>query len=87
MAAMRKLGISGLTTPVMLGGGLLTARDPLLMAGITAGLAAEAPQAVAHVVGVPPIAGAALLGLDHLGADQTAQQRLSATYAPLPGAS
>jgi N-acetylglucosamine kinase-like BadF-type ATPase len=40
MAAMRRLGLAGLVTPVILGGGLLTARDPLLTAGITDRLAA-----------------------------------------------
>ncbi|HEV2374722.1 MAG TPA: BadF/BadG/BcrA/BcrD ATPase family protein [Streptosporangiaceae bacterium] len=85
LAAMRRLGIADLATPVILGGGLLTARDPLLEAGITAGLAAGAPDAVAHVVGVPPIAGAALLGLDHLGVGLAAQQQLCAAYAPPSG--
>jgi hypothetical protein len=33
------------------------------------------------VVDVPPIAGAALLGLDHLGLDEAAHKRLRDAYA------
>src|SRR5262249_62096117 len=64
LTTMRKLGLAGLATPVVLGGGLLMARDPLLTAAVTEGIAAGAPHATVRVVDVPPIAGAALLGLD-----------------------
>lgn len=80
MAAMRRLGLTGLPTPVILGGGLLTARDPLLTAGIADRLAAAAPHAVMRIIDVPPIAGAALLGLDEVGAGPDAQARLRAAY-------
>ena len=52
----------------MLGGGLLIARDPLLTRRIEAELAAGAPAAIVRIVDVPPVAGAALLGLDQAGA-------------------
>ena len=80
LTAMRRLGLAGLATPVVLGGGLLTARDPLLTGWITERLAAAAPAAAVRVVDIPPIAGAALMGLDHTGAGAAAQQRLRAGY-------
>ena len=77
-----RLGLGQLDTPVVLGGGILTARDPGLNGNLTQRLAARAPAARAWVVPVPPIAGAALLGLDHLGAVPAAEQRLRAAYQP-----
>jgi N-acetylglucosamine kinase-like BadF-type ATPase len=82
LTAMRRLGLTGLATPVVLGGGLLTARDPLLIDGIEAGLAPEAPGATVRIIDVPPVAGAALLGLDQAGAGPGAEERLLAAYAP-----
>ena len=87
LTAMRRLGLTSLATPVALGGGVLAARDPLLIAGIQARLAAQAPAATMHIVDVPPVVGAALLGLDHIGAEPAAEQRLRAAYAgsqPVP---
>jgi N-acetylglucosamine kinase-like BadF-type ATPase len=80
LAAMRRLGMTELATPVVLGGGVLTARDPLLITEITNRIAAAAPQAAVIIVAVPPIAGAALLGLDHVGAGADAERRLRAAY-------
>ena len=45
ITAMRRLGLTGLATPVILGGGVITARNPLLMDGITRQLAEAAPRA------------------------------------------
>ena len=80
LAAMRRLGLVTLPTPVVLGGGVLTARHPLLITEITNQITAAAPQAAVIIVAVPPIAGAALLGLDHVGAGPDAEQRLRAAY-------
>jgi N-acetylglucosamine kinase-like BadF-type ATPase len=80
LTAMRRLGLTALPTPVVLGGGLLTARDPLLITEITERITAAAPQAVVIIVAVPPVAGAALLGLDHVGAGPDAERRLRAAY-------
>ncbi len=80
---MRRLGLSGSPVPVVLGGGVLTARDPQLLGWITGRLAVQAPGAKVSVVDVPPIAGAALLGLDRAGAGSAAERRLRAAY-PLP---
>jgi N-acetylglucosamine kinase-like BadF-type ATPase len=80
LTAMRRLGLTGLKTPVVLGGGLLTARDPLLTATVVDGIAAEAPKAEVSIVDVPPIAGAVLLGLDEVGLAPLAEQKVRATY-------
>jgi len=81
LTAMRRLGLTGLATPVVLGGGVLAARDPMLTAGVTEGIRAGAPHAAVRITDVPPVAGAALLGLDHLGAGPEAERRLRAHYA------
>jgi N-acetylglucosamine kinase-like BadF-type ATPase len=80
VTAMRRLDLTARATPVVLGGGLMTARDPLLLQEITERMTAVAPQATVTVVGVPPVAGAALLGLDHVGAGADAERRLRAAY-------
>jgi N-acetylglucosamine kinase-like BadF-type ATPase len=81
LTAMRRLGLTGLATPVVLGGGVLAARDPMLTAGVIEGIKEGAPHAAVRVTDVPPVAGAALLGLDHLGAGTEAERRLRAAYA------
>ena len=70
------------TTPteVVLGGGVLRARDPLLTALLEPRFAARAPRAKLVVADVPPIVGAALYGLEHLGATDLAKTRLRARY-------
>jgi N-acetylglucosamine kinase-like BadF-type ATPase len=80
IAAMRRLGLTGLAVPVILGGGVITARNPLLMAGITRQLTEAAPAAEVRVIDVPPVAGAALLGLDQVSAPPAAAARLRAAY-------
>ena len=66
--------------PVVLGGGVLEARNPLLTDAITRRLAEGAPTAVVRAVDAPPVTGAALLGLDHLGAGPAAETRLRSGY-------
>jgi len=80
VTAMRRLGLTTRATPVVLGGGLMTARDPLLLPEITDRITAAVPRATVIVVAVPPVAGAALLGLDHVGAGADAERRLRAAY-------
>jgi N-acetylglucosamine kinase-like BadF-type ATPase len=79
--AARRLGLTRERVPVILGGSLLTARHPLLSSALTEQLAAELTQAIPLVVDVPPVAGAALLGLDHVGAAPGAGRRLRGCYA------
>ena len=80
ITAMRRLDLTGLATPVVLGGCVITARNPLLISGITRQLAEVAPAAEVRVIDVPPVAGAALLGLDHVHAPAAAASRLRAAY-------
>ena len=80
LVAMRRLGLTTLNTPVVLGGGLLTARDPLLTAAVVDGICAEAPKAEVTIVDVPPIAGAILLGLDETGLAPAAEQNVRSAY-------
>ncbi len=65
---------------MVLGGGLLTARDPLLTAAVVDGIGAEAPRAEVTIVDVPPIAGAILLGLDETGLDPAAEHNVRSAY-------
>ena len=67
VTAMRRLSLPSAGTTVVLGGALLQAGDPLLSGALRTGFAAQAPEAILRVTDVPPVAGAALLGLDHLG--------------------
>ncbi|MFC4535988.1 N-acetylglucosamine kinase [Sphaerisporangium dianthi] len=84
VAAMRRLGMLDDPCEVVLGGGVLTARDPLLTSLVEERYAAQAPRAVLVVAGLPPIAGAALLGLDRLGAGPAAADRLREAFAATP---
>ncbi len=80
LTVIRRLGLAGAAVPVVLGGGILTARDPVLTERLAARLAAGAPGSIMRIVDIPPIAGAALLGLDHVGAPPSAHARLRAAY-------
>jgi N-acetylglucosamine kinase-like BadF-type ATPase len=80
LTAIRRLGLADEPVPVVLGGGVLAARDPLLIGEITKRLADAAPRAEPRVIDIPPVAGAAMLGLDHIGAPLSAQARLRDAY-------
>jgi N-acetylglucosamine kinase-like BadF-type ATPase len=80
VTAMRRLGLASGDTPVVLGGGLVEANDPTLLAAISERLAADAPGAVPLVVDIPPVAGAALLGLDHVDCGLGAERQLRSAY-------
>jgi N-acetylglucosamine kinase-like BadF-type ATPase len=67
---------AGQPVPVVLGGSIMAARDPLLTSAITGRLTASIPGAEVRIVDVPPVVGAALLGLDHVGAPASAAARL-----------
>ncbi|MEV0349726.1 BadF/BadG/BcrA/BcrD ATPase family protein [Nonomuraea sp. NPDC050680] len=77
---LRRLDLLETPTEVVLGGGILRARDPLLTALLDLSFAARAPRAKLVVADVPPIVGAALDGLEHLGATDLAKTRLRARY-------
>ncbi|UVS79966.1 N-acetylglucosamine kinase [Actinokineospora sp. UTMC 2448] len=67
---------------VVLGGGILAAGHRALTAAIRARYAATHPRATLVVLDVPPIVGAARLGLDHIGADDAAHARTTRLLSP-----
>jgi N-acetylglucosamine kinase-like BadF-type ATPase len=81
--AARNLGLvgGGTPVPVVLGGSVLAARDPLLTEAITERLAAQLPGAQVRIIDSPPVLGAALLGLDQAGAPAASPARLRAAMA------
>jgi N-acetylglucosamine kinase-like BadF-type ATPase len=74
--ALTRLDLLAAQTPVLLGGSVLAARHRRLDDAVRALLAARAPRATAEVVTAPPVLGAALLGLDRLGATREAKERV-----------
>jgi N-acetylglucosamine kinase-like BadF-type ATPase len=75
-AALTRLELRDRPVEVLLGGGLMRAGSARLEDGIAAGLAEIGPGVVPRVVRSPPILGAALLGLDELGAPPAALDRV-----------
>jgi N-acetylglucosamine kinase-like BadF-type ATPase len=80
VAALRRLELLDKPVDVVLGGGVLTARHALLLNAIGELLAKEAPHALPKVVTTPPVVGAALLGLDHVGSTEDDRARLREAY-------
>jgi N-acetylglucosamine kinase-like BadF-type ATPase len=76
VAALERLDLLDEPTPVVLGGGVLTAGHRMLLDGIDEALAAPAPKAFTRVVTAPLVLGAGLLGLDHVAAPADALARL-----------
>ena len=79
-AAVRRLRLSGMRVPVVLSGGLFGAKDSPFLERIRAGIWSVAPAADVRVLDVPPVVGAALLGLDTLGSAPAARERLRRTF-------
>ncbi|WP_066368444.1 N-acetylglucosamine kinase [Herbidospora mongoliensis] len=80
IVAMRRIDLLDIPCEVVLGGGVLTARDPLLTELIEARYTAGAPHAKLVVADVPPIVGAAFKGLDALNAAPEAYDRVRAAF-------
>jgi N-acetylglucosamine kinase-like BadF-type ATPase len=74
--ALTRLELTGEPVEVLLGGGVLQDVDGDLLGSIRAGLEEVAPAVVVRPTASPAIVGAALLGLDQLGANADAQARL-----------
>jgi len=66
--AAGRLSLGTRPVDVVLAGGVLAARHPMLHDAIVTGLAEPVPGATVRVLTDPPVTGAALLGLDALGA-------------------
>jgi N-acetylglucosamine kinase-like BadF-type ATPase len=71
--ALRRLDLTGRPVEVLLGGGLFRDAGGVLADAVRARLGAEI---TVHSTAAPPIVGAALLGLDELGAGGEAQARV-----------
>jgi N-acetylglucosamine kinase-like BadF-type ATPase len=74
-ASIRKLRMSRLDVDVVLGGGIFHNDDPAFFERVEVGIHAVAPLARIAVLDAPPIVGAALLGLDRVGAPRAAYGR------------
>jgi len=77
-AAIARLELTAADPDVVLGGGLLRAAPPTVVGAISRGIRELAPNARVVVAPSEPIVGAALLGLDALGADASACGRARA---------
>ncbi|WP_448720188.1 N-acetylglucosamine kinase [Microbacterium natoriense] len=80
-ACVTRLGLLRHDVPVVFGGGVARARDPLLLESIAAGLAEHVPRAHLEIVDAPPVLGAALLALGDTGADAAALGRAKASLS------
>jgi N-acetylglucosamine kinase-like BadF-type ATPase len=74
--AIKRLRMTTLDVDVVLGGGIFRNEDEEFFDRIRNGLAAVAPAVAVRVLSAPPVIGAALMGLDRLGAPRAAQARL-----------
>lgn len=79
--ALERIGEVDEPADVVLGGGLMQARNPLLLDGIATRLAALGLPHALTVVDAPPVVGAALRALDTLGAGPEARARLRSALA------
>lgn len=79
-AVVRRLDFAGRPVPIVLGGGLLASASGRFQDRLERGLAEVAPSSPTVVVADPPIAGAALLALEHGGADAEALARARAAW-------
>ena len=73
--ALTRLELQHQPVEVLLGGGLLRRGEEQLLAAIVAGLAEVGDEIVVQTTEAPPVVGAALLGLDRLGASVAAKDR------------
>jgi N-acetylglucosamine kinase-like BadF-type ATPase len=74
--ALRRLELLDQPAEVLLGGGLFQRADGTLVDSIRIGLGALGGDITVRATSQPPIVGAALLGLDDLGAGSEAQERV-----------
>jgi N-acetylglucosamine kinase-like BadF-type ATPase len=74
--AIDRLGLRDESTDVVLGGGVLAARQPQLLDEVSRRIHGHAPDARVQVADPPPVVGAALLGLDALGVTPSGEPRI-----------
>jgi N-acetylglucosamine kinase-like BadF-type ATPase len=73
---IERLGLQGQSTDIVLGGGVLAARQRDLIEKVSERIRDHAPAANVRIVDHLPVVGAALLGLDALGATPAAEPRI-----------
>ncbi|MGO1051170.1 N-acetylglucosamine kinase [Crossiella sp. CA198] len=78
--SLQSLGLTGEPVDVVLGGGVLTGVGATVIDEVARRCKAVAPLATVSVVEVIPVVGAALAGLDALGADRAAEIRLRESF-------
>ncbi len=71
-AAVVRLGLQGEAVEVVLGGGIFDTRDTAFHERVAVGVHAAAPRAQLVRLSAPPVLGAALIGLDVIGAPASA---------------
>jgi N-acetylglucosamine kinase-like BadF-type ATPase len=74
--AIRRLRMQRLDVDVVLGGGIFRNGDQAFFDRIGAGLRDVAPAVRVRILTAPPVVGAALMGLDRLGAPRAASARV-----------
>jgi N-acetylglucosamine kinase-like BadF-type ATPase len=74
-ASVTRLGLADEHVEVVVGGGLMRGADSELLGRIETGLRRVGPNLALRRTSAPPIVGAALLGLDAVGAGAEAQSR------------
>jgi N-acetylglucosamine kinase-like BadF-type ATPase len=82
--SLRRLDLLGEPVEIVLGGGVLTGTGDIVVGAARDRVATIAPLAEVRVVDLPPVVGAALLGLDAIGARPAAELRLRSAYTPQP---
>ena len=75
-ATIRRLHVSRDEVDVVLGGGIFLAEDRPFLARVEDGIRTVAPRANTVRLRLPPVVGAALIGLDEIGAAGRAAERL-----------
>jgi N-acetylglucosamine kinase-like BadF-type ATPase len=80
---VRKLDMAGEAPVIILGGGVMTGVGRDVIDVIEQQCVAAAPRAEVRVVDIAPVVGAALLGLDTIGASATAKTRLRTSAGEL----
>jgi len=77
--AIRRLRMRALDVDVILGGGVFRNGWAAFLERIEAGVHAVAPGASVRVLEGPPVVGAAVIGLEHIGAPAAAHRRIRTT--------
>jgi N-acetylglucosamine kinase-like BadF-type ATPase len=81
--ALDRLGSLPEPVDIVLGGAILRTRDPFLLGPVERGLSALGVPLTTHIVDAPPVLGAALLGLDRIGAPPEARARVRSELNPV----